>query len=168
MHLLATGFLALYLAHLLTDFVLQSDRVVAGKRRGSALSYLEHGGIHFFAAVLSLGFAVPGLWRKIGFYGLLAALTLVHLAMDWTKVRLVNSNKLGDGAAAFFADQSLHFMTVAITACFILPVRLQSKGLPNAMHRLRLDRYPLRNVPRRIACWVMRLNQISTWFNHEA
>ena len=66
MQLLATSFLALYLAHLLTDFVLQSDHVVAGKRRGSALSYLEHGGIHFFAAVLSLGFAVPDCGGRLG------------------------------------------------------------------------------------------------------
>ena len=119
MHALGTAFLALYLAHLLTDFVLQSNRVVIGKRRGSLLSYLEHGGIHFLLAVLSLGFAVPGLWKKFGFYGVLLALTLVHLAMDWTKVRLVSLNKMGDGAAGFFADQVLHFMTVAATAWFI-------------------------------------------------
>jgi len=119
MHVLAISFLALYLAHLVTDFVLQSDRVVIGKRRGSVLPYLEHGGIHFLATVLFLGFAVPGLWREFGFYGLLVSLTLVHLGIDWTKVRLVSSNKIGDGAASFFGDQVVHFITVAITAWFI-------------------------------------------------
>jgi len=38
MHALGTAFRALYLAHLLTDFVLQSNRVVIAKRRGSLLS----------------------------------------------------------------------------------------------------------------------------------
>jgi hypothetical protein len=119
MHVLAISFLALYLAHLLTDFVLQSDRVVIGKKRGSVLHYLEHGGIHFLATVLLLGFTVPGLWRELRSYGFLASLTLVHLGIDWTKVRLVSSNKIGDGAASFFGDQVVHFITVAITAWFI-------------------------------------------------
>jgi len=52
MHLFATCFLALYLAHLVTDFVLQSDRLATGKRRGAVLAYAEHGGIHFLTAVL--------------------------------------------------------------------------------------------------------------------
>jgi hypothetical protein len=75
MHVLLTCFLGLYLAHLLTDFVLQSDQMVTGKRRGAALAYLEHGAIHFVAAALILGFAIPGLTLKIGFYGLLLGLT---------------------------------------------------------------------------------------------
>ena len=48
MHVFATSFLALYLAHLLTDFVFESDRLVLGKRNSAALAYVEHGGITFF------------------------------------------------------------------------------------------------------------------------
>ena len=119
MHLFATSFPALYLAHLVTDFVLQSGRVVAGKRRGSPLAYLEHGGIHFFAGACFLGFAVPGLWRNLGFYGVLVALTSVHLGIDWCKIGLVRSRKVADGAAAFFADQCVHFVTVCIASWWI-------------------------------------------------
>lgn len=116
MQVLATTFLALYLAHLVTDFVLQSNRVVIGKRRGLILAYLEHGVIHIFAAALFLGFAVPGLWRNPTFYGLLVTLTLVHLGIDWSKVCLARFCKVGDGAALFFADQAVHVVTVGTAA----------------------------------------------------
>jgi uncharacterized protein DUF3307 len=119
MHALATSFLALYLAHLVTDFVLQSDRVVVRKRRGSVLAYLEHGGIHLFAAVLFLGFAIPRLWGNLRFYGVIIALTLVHLGIDWCKVVLVRSKKVADEAMAFFGDQAVHFVTVGIAAWLI-------------------------------------------------
>jgi Protein of unknown function (DUF3307) len=119
MHVLTTSFLALYLAHLLTDFVMQSGRVLAGKTRGSVLAYLEHGGIHFFSAALFLGFAVPGLWRNLGFYGVLVALTFAHLGIEWWKVRLVRSSKVADGATAFFAEQTIHLVTVSIAAWLI-------------------------------------------------
>jgi len=120
MHALATSFLALFLAHLVTDFVLQSSRVVIGKRRGSVLAYLEHGGIHFFAAVLFLGFAVPGLWRDVGLYGVLIPLTLVHLGIDWSKVHLIRSSNMGDGAALFFGDQAAHLVTVGMAAWLVV------------------------------------------------
>jgi Protein of unknown function (DUF3307) len=120
MHVLATSFLALYLAHLVTDFVLQSSRVVVGKRRGSVLAYVEHGGIHFFAAALLLGLAVPGLWTNPGFYVVLVALTFLHLGIDWSKVRLGRFSKVGDGAALFFGDQAVHFVTVSIAAWLVV------------------------------------------------
>ena len=119
MHALAISFLAIYLAHLVTDFVLQADRVVVGKKRGSVLAYLEHGGIHFVSAVLFLGFAVPGLWRSLLFYGSLAVLTLVHLGIDRAKIGLVRRRTIEDGAASFFGDQAVHFVTVAVAAWLI-------------------------------------------------
>ena len=119
MHFFLTSFLALYLAHLLTDFVLQSDRMVAGKKRGSLLAYAEHGAIHFVSAVLFLGFAIPGLVLKIGFYGFILGLTAVHLGIDWLKLRLVRSEMLEDGAATFLTDQAIHTLTVFGTAWLI-------------------------------------------------
>jgi Protein of unknown function (DUF3307) len=119
MHVLLTCFLALYLAHLLTDFVLQPDQMVTRKKRGVALAYVEHGAIHFFAAALFLGFAIPGLAVKMGFYGLILGLTVVHLAIDWLKLRLVGSSTLEDSAAAFLGDQAIHALTVFLTAWLI-------------------------------------------------
>lgn len=119
MHFFLTCFLGLYLAHLLTDFVLQSDRMVAGKKRGAALSYAEHGAIHFVSAALFLGFAVPGLASSTILYAAILALTLVHLAIDWLKLRLVRSEILGEGAATFLGDQAIHALTVLLTAWLI-------------------------------------------------
>jgi Protein of unknown function (DUF3307) len=126
MHVFAISFLALYLAHMVTDFVLQSSRAVSGKRRGDVLAYLEHGGIHFLAAVFFLGVAIPGLWRKLAFYGVLIALTLVHLGIDRSKVQLVRSKKVADGAVAFFGDQAVHLVTVSIAAWWIARVSVAS------------------------------------------
>jgi hypothetical protein len=119
MHFFLTCFLGLYLAHLLTDFVLQSDRMVAGKKRGAALSYAKHGAIHFVSAVLFLGFAIPGLASSTAFYASILVLTLVHLAIDWLKLRLVRSEILGESAATFLGDQATHSLTVLLTAWLI-------------------------------------------------
>jgi hypothetical protein len=120
MHVLLTCFLGLYLAHLLTDFVLQPDQMVAGKRRGAALAYLQHGAIHFVAAALFVAFAIPGLALKIGFYGCILGLTAVHLGIDWLKLRLVRSEIVEDGAATFLGDQAVHALTVFLTAWLII------------------------------------------------
>src|SRR5258707_1453402 len=113
MNVFLTCFLALYLAHLLTDFVLQPEQMVTRKKRGVALAYVEHGAIHFVAAALFLGFAIPGLAVKIGFYGFILGLTVVHLAIDWLKLCLVGSSTLEDSAPTFLVDQPIH----ALTAC---------------------------------------------------
>ena len=119
MHFFLTSFLGLYLAHLLTDFVLQSDRMVASKKGGAALAYLGHGAIHFFSAALFLGFAIPGLAVRLGFYASILGLTLVHLGIDWLKIRLVRSDTLEDGAATFLGDQAVHAVTVFLTTWLI-------------------------------------------------
>jgi hypothetical protein len=120
MHLFLTCFLGLCLAHLLTDFVLQSDRMIARKKRGEALAYAKHGAIHFFSAALFVGFAIPGLAASSAFYASILALTLVHLGIDWLKLRLVRSETLADGAATFLGDQVVHGLTVFLTAWLII------------------------------------------------
>jgi len=119
MHLFLTCFLGLYLAHLLTDFVLQPDQMVTRKKRGEVLAYAQHGAIHFFAAALFLGFAIPGLAVRMDFYGFILALTVVHLGIDWLKLRLVRSGMLADGAATFLGDQAVHTLTILLTVWLI-------------------------------------------------
>ncbi len=119
MHALGICFLGLYLAHLLTDFVFQSDQMVTRKKRGSILAYVEHGTIHFLATVLLLGFAVPGLATSLRFYGLILGLTVIHIGIDRVKLRLVSSNVIADGTMSFLGDQILHGLTVCITAWLI-------------------------------------------------
>src|SRR6202795_2469964 len=119
MHVFLTSFLGLYLAHLLTDFVLQPDQMVTRKKRGAALAYVEHGAIHFFAAALFLGFAIPGLAVRMDFYGFILGLTIAHLVIDWLKLPLVGSGILQDGAATFLGDQAVHTLTVFLPAWLI-------------------------------------------------
>lgn len=119
MHVFLTCFLGLYLAHLLTDFVFQSDRLITRKTRGAALAYVQHGAIHFFSAAVFLGFAIPGLALSVAFYASILGLTLVHLGIDWLKIRLVRSQTLDDGAPTFLADQAIHTLTVFLTVWLI-------------------------------------------------
>jgi hypothetical protein len=120
MHLFLTSFLGLYLAHLLTDFVLQSDRMIAGKKRGAVLAYAQHGAVHFFSASLFLGFAIPGLAASLRFYASILALMLLHLGIDWLKLRLIRSETLPDSASTFLVDQSVHALTVFLTTWLII------------------------------------------------
>jgi Protein of unknown function (DUF3307) len=116
MHLFATCFLALYLAHLLTDFVFQSDRLVARREEGSRLAYAEHGGIYLLSSIVLMWLALPGLAFRFNFYVLIVGLTLAHLGIDWGKSRLVQSKVISGGARAFLGDQLMHGLTVCTTS----------------------------------------------------
>ena len=119
MHVFATSFLALYLAHLLTDFVFESDRLVAGKRNSAALAYVEHGGIHLLSAALLLGLASPMLVRSLDFYEVIIGLTLVHLVFDWGKLSLVRLTTKAEGTLAFVAGQLVYVFPVCVAAAII-------------------------------------------------
>ena len=112
MQLFTTCFLALYLAHLLTDFVLQSDRMVAQKKAGAVPAYARHGGIHALACTLIMWLALPDVASRSIFYAIMAGLTLAHLAIDGAKSQLVRSGGIDDDAKALLCDQLLHLLTV--------------------------------------------------------
>jgi hypothetical protein len=120
MHPLARAFVALYLAHLLTDFVLQSDRMVEEKRERRFLGYAKHGGIHFFTALLIVGFAYPAWIRLLNCYVAVLGLTAVHLTMDWAKCSLAASKKISNTVRPFVMDQVFHGVTVFIAAWLIV------------------------------------------------
>jgi len=116
MHVFATSFLALYLAHLLTDFVFESDRLVAGRRHSTVLAYAEHGGIHLLWAALLLGLSRPALVRSLYFYGAIIGLTLVHLAFDWGRLRLIRRTPRAEGTLAFVVGQLVYVFPVGVAA----------------------------------------------------
>ena len=116
MHVFGTSFLALYLAHLLTDFVFKSDRLVVGKRNSAALAHVEHGGIHLLSAALLLGLSSPALVRSLDFYGVIIGLTLVHLVFDWGKLSLVRLTTKAEGTLAFVAGQLVYVFPVCVAA----------------------------------------------------
>ena len=116
MHVFATSFLALYLAHLLTEFVFESDRLVVGKRNSAAPAYVEHGGIHLLSAALLLGLSSPVLVRSLDFYGVIIGLTLVRLVFEWGKLRVVRLTKKAEGTLAFVAGQLVYVFPVCVAA----------------------------------------------------
>jgi hypothetical protein len=134
MQILFRAFLAIYLAHLLTDFVFQTRRLVEQKRRGKFLAYFLHGLTHYLSAMVLVSFFITGSGLSLRTHGVILALTLVHLLLDFAKLRLAQKALLNDGAVAYISDQLLHFVSVACAAWLLSP------GLPFADVGALLDR----------------------------
>ena len=98
---MTTTFLALLLAHVLSDFLLQPDAWAGAKHRLRPL--LLHG-----AVVLVLSLAASGSLHPAIF-----ALAAIHVAVDAVKARFEPS------LAAFLADQAAHVATVAAVAALV-------------------------------------------------
>src|SRR5258708_23067916 len=119
---LLRALLAIYLAHLLTDFVFQTHHLVERKWRGNAAAYLLHGLIHYLSAVIITGFVLSGSLFSLRTHLVIAALTLVHLLIDLAKIRLATKYPACDGSWAYVADQLLHFLTVRLAASMPAPI----------------------------------------------
>ena len=113
--------LAVSLAHLLTDFVFQSHRMVARKRSGELAPYLIHGLIHYLASIGVLSFFVKGSILSPLTHVVLLVLSLVHLVIDFLKVRLTERRVLHDGSFTYVFDQLLHFLTIFAAALLLSP-----------------------------------------------
>ena len=121
MQILFRAFLAIYLAHLLADFVFQTHRLVEQKRRGKFFAYFLHGLIHYLAAVILVSFFLAGSGLQLRTHLVLLVLTLVHLLIDMAKIRFAQMAFVKDGAIAYVSDQFLHFLTVALAAWLLSP-----------------------------------------------
>ena len=90
---------ALLLAHVLADFVFQTNRMVAHKRR---------------PLVMAAHLAIVGIMACVvtgTFHPVLLALTVAHLGID-----LVKTFARARGLAAFLLDQAAHLGTIALAA----------------------------------------------------
>jgi hypothetical protein len=114
-----TLFLALYLAHLLTDFVFQTTRIVSHKHRGEWRGYLIHGITHYVAVLAIVTLVDPHRLLSPSFQLLAVSLSLVHLLVDWAKISLTKFHRIPESALAFVVDQGIHLLTV-IGAVFLL------------------------------------------------
>ncbi len=106
---------ALLVAHLLSDFVLQTDRFADAKRRGLASgALLAHGLVTAACAVAALAPFVPA--RAALAAGLL--LGAVHLGIDAGKIALELRlwRERGTPIAGHLVDQALHVATLAVAA----------------------------------------------------
>ena len=105
-------FLILCLGHLAADFLLQTHALVARKKRGLPSAYVHHGLIHYLAVAAIALLAAPSLFLHARFQAVALALTAVHVAVDWLKIRVARLPRISDGARLFFADQALHLATI--------------------------------------------------------
>jgi hypothetical protein len=92
-------FAALFLAHVIADYLLQTTWLVDNKRRPLAIG-LHIGAVFAMLPLVTLTFSP---WFLV-----LAAL---HLAIDLTKTHL-----MGAGLVAYVADQVLHLVSIALIA----------------------------------------------------
>ena len=119
-------FLALYLAHVLADFIFQSDSVVAAKRVGHWRSYLVHGFTHYGTILIIVLVMNPRLISTWRFELVVFALCSVHLLLDAGKLALTNARWIQSDVWSFTVDQALHLATVAGAAMLIAPPPWQS------------------------------------------
>src|SRR5271167_4238917 len=104
MHPTYNLFLAVYLAHLLTDFVFQTDRLVSKKYRGEWRGYLVHGATHYIAVLAIVAAADPHRFLTLYFQAIAVCLSIVHLVVDWAKLSLTKSRLMPNNAFAFVLD----------------------------------------------------------------
>lgn len=121
MQTLFRAFLAIYLAHLLTDFVFQTHRLVEQKKHGKVFAYFLHGLTHYLSAIVLVSFFIAGSGLSLRTHGVILALAIFHLCIDFVKIRLAQENILHDGAVAYVADQLLHAVSIALAAWLLSP-----------------------------------------------
>lgn len=126
-------FLALILAHVLGDFLLQTDEMVQGKKEGKAGAFLRHGGVHLTCALGVLVLFVPNALDEWGLYPLLGLLVALHLAADLLKERTLATRLADRPRSGFLLDQFLHLTTllfvVVLFSCELPPWLTASHGL---------------------------------------
>ena len=129
-------FLAVYLAHLLADFVFQTGRVVSKKQRGEWRGYLVHGATHYIAVLAIVAIADPHRFLTLNFQVIAVSLSVVHLIVDWAKLSVTKSRLMPDNALVFVLDQTIHFATVIGAVLFLVRPPLQT--FASCLMRIRL------------------------------
>ncbi|MEL7002406.1 MAG: DUF3307 domain-containing protein [Bacteroidota bacterium] len=92
----------LVIAHLLADFVFQTDKIVKGKQKGIKSRY-------FFLHIIIVGvltYLCLGHWNN---WWAPLSIMLIHGAIDWGKIKLKTDNTW-----VYLGDQLLHLLTLII------------------------------------------------------
>lgn len=118
MQMLPKTFLALLLAHLLSDFPLQTEWI-ASKKGGRLAPTLVHGVIHFLTAWTCLKFFTANLSLTFWHWAAVLVYVVTHLAIDSLKYWLVGQRKISANAISFLFDQLVHVATAGILAMIL-------------------------------------------------
>jgi len=119
-------FLAIYLAHLLTDFFFQTSRIVSQKHRGEWRGYVLHGVTHYVAVLGIVAIVDPHRVPTVRFQLVAVSLSILHLLVDWAKLSLTKSRLIRNVALGFVLDQTTHLATVIVAVLFLVQPSLQT------------------------------------------
>jgi len=119
------------LAHLIGDFVLQSDAMVRDMelKKLRAMALYGHAAIHLFLLLLLTGFDKTYMLPVF-------ALSISHLLIDIT-TKIFLRNYL-NSATNFIVDQALHVVTIALFIHYCYPYQLDVESLCNVKNYLLL------------------------------
>jgi hypothetical protein len=118
MQVMQITLMALLLAHLLGDFVLQPQWIVENKGK-RIWPLICHGLIHYVLALSSLVFFAPASWTSTSRQIVLLAYIAIHLIIDNAKYRLIARKVWHDNWNAFLFDQALHILVLTIASAIL-------------------------------------------------
>lgn len=107
--------LALVIAHLIGDFVVQRRAVIDGKRAGHVPALLEHGAWHLVSLTVAWLLFAPAGMAAGSVAAAFAVIVASHLLVDWLKYRLGGPYEL----TAFVLDQAVHLAIVVLAAWWL-------------------------------------------------
>jgi hypothetical protein len=99
-----TTFAALFLAHLIADFPLQTDRIYKLKSESSR-GIAIHVAVHILVAAILIE-------RPFQHLPLLLVLALIHFTIDWSKIHWHTRRQ----TPGFLLDQLTHFISILLIA----------------------------------------------------
>lgn len=112
-------FLALLLAHLLGDFLLQPKWLI--ERKGKRLwPLLLHGLVHYASAWTCLFIFAHANFLSIYGQTIVLGYLMAHLAIDKLKSLFIAHKTRHDNLQTFLSDQVLHVIVLAIAACLFV------------------------------------------------
>jgi hypothetical protein len=130
MHPIYNLFLAMYLAHALTDFVFQTGRLVSKKHRGAWRASATRGATYYITVLGTVALADPYRVLTVRFQLIGFSLAILHVLAD-RKPRLIRH-----GALALLLDQTIHL--AAVMGAVLFMVRPSFQGFASGLTQIRL------------------------------
>lgn len=111
--------LALLLAHMLGDFVLQTPTMVQAKAERKWSAYLGHGVVHYVLTIFTLNVFTSVHITAWPTLGVVLGLVIIHLTTDAAKAFVNGRGWLSD-TVAFGVDQAIHVIALLTVGWFAL------------------------------------------------
>lgn len=107
---------ALLLAHLAGDFLLQRQAVIIGRQQRRLGAYAEHGAIHLVCLTAAWWLFVPAPLLASAVWTAFAVIVVSHLAADFIKSTTGPGGGAWQGVAPFLLDQAFHLLVIFAVA----------------------------------------------------